>query len=102
MLDAYREHVAGRAQQNIPPKPLSAEQVAALVELLKAPPAGEEQALLELISTRVPPGVDEAARLDSYLLSPKVRANALSSTRRLRSSCWAICMAAIILRRSLG
>jgi len=69
VLDAYREHVAGRAQQNIPPKPLSAEQVAALVELLKAPPAGEEQALLELISTRVPPGVDEAAYVKAGFLS---------------------------------
>ena len=29
MLEAYREHVAERASQNIPPKPLSAEQVAA-------------------------------------------------------------------------
>ena len=40
MLDAYRDHVAERAALNIPPKPLSAEQVAALVELLKNPPAG--------------------------------------------------------------
>ena len=39
MLDAYREHVAERAAQGIPAKPLSAEQVAGLVELLKAPPA---------------------------------------------------------------
>ena len=42
MLEAYREHVAERASQNIPPKPLSAEQVAGLVELLKNPPVGEE------------------------------------------------------------
>ena len=39
VLEAYREHVAERASKNIPPKPLGAEQVAALVELLKAPPA---------------------------------------------------------------
>ncbi len=58
MLEAYREHVAERASQNIPPKPLSAEQVAALVELLKNPPAGEEDSLVDLISNRVPPGVD--------------------------------------------
>ena len=42
MLDAYREHVAERAQKNIPPAPLSPEQVASLVELLADPPAGEE------------------------------------------------------------
>ena len=69
MLEAYRQHVAERASQNIPPKPLSAEQVAALVELLKNPPAGEEAELLELISSRVPPGVDEAAYVKAGFLS---------------------------------
>ena len=69
MLDAYREDVADRASQNIPPTPLNAEQVAALVELIKAPPAGEEDFLLELISTRVPPGVDEAAYVKAGFLS---------------------------------
>ncbi len=76
MLDAYREHVAERAAQNIPPKPLNAEQVAALVELLKSPPAGEEDFLLELISTRVPPGVDEAAYVKAGFLSAVVRGEA--------------------------
>ena len=47
MLEAYREHVAERAAQNIPPKPLDAEQVAGLIELLKQPPAGEEDYVLE-------------------------------------------------------
>ena len=69
MLDAYREHVADRASQNIPPKPLNAEQVAALVELLKNPPAGEEDFLVDLISNRVPPGVDEAAYVKAGFLS---------------------------------
>jgi aconitate hydratase 2/2-methylisocitrate dehydratase len=69
VLEAYREHVAERAALNIPPKPLSAEQVADLVELLKAPPAGEEAFLLELISERVPPGVDEAAYVKAGFLS---------------------------------
>lgn len=69
MLEAYRKHVAERAQQNIPPKPLNAEQVAGLVELLKAPPAGEEETLLDLISNRVPPGVDEAAYVKAGFLS---------------------------------
>ncbi len=69
MLQAYREHVAERAQQNIPPKPLSAEQTAELVELLKNPPAGEEATLVDLISNRVPPGVDEAAYVKAGFLS---------------------------------
>ncbi|QIB67292.1 bifunctional aconitate hydratase 2/2-methylisocitrate dehydratase [Kineobactrum salinum] len=74
MLEAYREHVAERAAQNIPPKPLNAEQVAALVELLKDPPTGEEAFLLELISTRVPPGVDEAAYVKAGFLSAVAKA----------------------------
>jgi aconitate hydratase 2/2-methylisocitrate dehydratase len=69
VLEAYREHVAERASQNIPPKPLSAEQVAALVELLKNPPAGEGEFLLDLITNRVPPGVDEAAYVKAGFLS---------------------------------
>ncbi len=73
MLEAYREHVAERASQNIPPKPLSVEQVAALVELLKNPPAGEGEFLLDLITNRVPPGVDEAAYVKAGFLSAVAR-----------------------------
>ncbi len=69
MLEAYREHVNERAEQGIPPKPLSAEQVAGLVELLKNPPAGEEATLVDLISNRVPPGVDEAAYVKAGFLA---------------------------------
>ncbi len=73
MLEAYREHVAERAALNIPPKPLSAEQVAGLIELLKNPPAGEEEFLLDLITHRVPPGVDEAAYVKAGFLSAIAR-----------------------------
>ncbi len=76
MLEAYREHVAERAAQNIPPKPLNAEQVAGLVELLKNPPAGEEAYLLDLITNRVPPGVDEAAYVKAGFLSAIARGEA--------------------------
>ena len=69
MLEAYRRHVADRAAQNIPPAPLSPEQVADLVELLKRPPAGEEAFLVELLTERVPPGVDEAAYVKAGFLS---------------------------------
>jgi aconitate hydratase 2/2-methylisocitrate dehydratase len=69
VLEAYRLHAAERASQNIPPKPLSATQVASLVDLLKSPPAGEEAFLLELLSTRVPPGVDEGAYVKAGFLS---------------------------------
>ncbi|MBT1451047.1 bifunctional aconitate hydratase 2/2-methylisocitrate dehydratase [Glaciecola sp. XM2] len=69
MLEEYRKHVAEREAQGIPPKPLNPEQVAGLVELLKNPPAGEAEFLLELLSERVPPGVDEAAYVKAGFLS---------------------------------
>lgn len=69
MLEAYRKHESERAAQGIPAKPLSPEQVAGLIELLKNPPAGEEASLVELISNRVPPGVDEAAYVKAGYLS---------------------------------
>ena len=68
MLHAYRQHVAERAALGIPPLPLSAQQTAELIELLKAPPAGDEAFLDELITHRVPAGVDDAAKVKaSYL-----------------------------------
>ena len=78
MLEAYREHVAERAALGIPPKPLSPEQVADLIELLKSPPAGEEETLLELITDRVPPGVDEAAYVKAGFLSAILKGEATS------------------------
>ena len=68
MLLAYRAHVAERAALGIPPLPLSAKQTGELIELLKNPPAGEEATLVDLITHRVPAGVDDAAKVKaSYL-----------------------------------
>lgn len=68
MLEAYRKHAAERAALGIPALPLSAQQTADLIELLKNPPAGEEEFLLELFTHRVPAGVDDAAKVKaSYL-----------------------------------
>ena len=78
MLEAYRAHVAERQLQNIPPKPLDPEWTAGLVELLKNPPAGEEEFLLDLIANRVPPGVDEAAYVKASFLSAIVNGDAAS------------------------
>ncbi|WP_296176293.1 bifunctional aconitate hydratase 2/2-methylisocitrate dehydratase [uncultured Brevundimonas sp.] len=70
MLETYRLHVAERAALGIPPLPLSAEQTADLIELIKAPPAGvAEQELLDLLTHRVPPGVDDAAKVKASFLS---------------------------------
>src|SRR6478672_7432061 len=69
MLKAYRDHVAERAALGIPPLPLTAQQVAELIELIKNPPAGEEQFLVDLLTHRVPPGVDDAAKVKASFLA---------------------------------
>ncbi len=67
-LEAYRTHVAERAALGIPPLPLTAQQTGELIELLKNPPKGEEAELVEMITHRVPAGVDDAAKVKaSYL-----------------------------------
>ena len=78
MLEAYRQHVEERAQEGVPPQPLNAEMTAQLVELLKAPPAGEEQFLLDLLTHRVPPGVDEAAYVKAGFLAAIAKGEATS------------------------
>lgn len=69
MLKSYRQHVQERAALGIPPLPLTAEQTADLCELLKSPPAGEEDALTALLRDRIPPGVDQAAYVKASFLS---------------------------------
>jgi len=69
MLQAYREHVAERAALGIPPWPLDVAQTAAVIELLKNPPAGEGEFLLDLLTHRVPPGVDDAAKVKASFLA---------------------------------
>ena len=69
MLKAYQAHVAERASVQLPPLPLSAEQVAQVVELLKNPPAGEAETLLDLIANRTPAGVDQAAYVKAAFLA---------------------------------
>ncbi|HQS92838.1 MAG TPA: aconitate hydratase B, partial [Polaromonas sp.] len=67
-LQTYRNHAAERAAIGIPPLPLTAVQTGELIELLKMPPKGEEAFLLDLITHRVPAGVDDAAKVKaSYL-----------------------------------
>lgn len=101
MLEEYRKHVAERAAQGIVPKPLEASQMAALVELLKNPPAGEEEFLIDLLVNRVPPGVDEAAYVKAGFLAAVAKGEAtsplISSEKRL--NCLAPCRAVTIFIR---
>src|SRR5512145_33797 len=76
VLEAYRKHIEERAALGIVPQPLNAEQTAGLVELLKNPPAGEEAFLVDLITNRVPPGVDEAAYVKAGFLSAVAKGEA--------------------------
>ncbi|BCX68268.1 bifunctional aconitate hydratase 2/2-methylisocitrate dehydratase [Pseudomonas izuensis] len=78
MLQAYAQHVHERAEEGLPPLALNAEQTAGLVELLKNPPAGEEAFLVDLITHRVPPGVDEAAYVKAGFLSAIAKGEAKS------------------------
>lgn len=79
MLQDYRKHVDERAAQGVVPKPLDAEQTAALVELVKNPPTGEEDFVLDLLVNRVPPGVDEAAYIKAGFLAAIAKGEAQSS-----------------------
>lgn len=69
MLEAYRAHVAERAALGIPPLPLTKQQTVELVELLKNPPKGEENTVVDLITYRVPAGVDDAAKVKAEFLA---------------------------------
>jgi aconitate hydratase 2 / 2-methylisocitrate dehydratase len=69
VLEAYRQHVEERAKEGLPPLALDAQQVAELIELIKNPPAGEEEYILDLLVNRVPPGVDQAAYAKAAFLA---------------------------------
>ncbi|WP_374296382.1 bifunctional aconitate hydratase 2/2-methylisocitrate dehydratase [Acinetobacter sp.] len=78
MLEAYRQHVEERAALGIPPKPLDDTQTADLVELLKNPPAGEEEYIVDLLENRVPAGVDQAAYVKAAFLAALAKGEATS------------------------
>jgi aconitate hydratase 2 / 2-methylisocitrate dehydratase len=69
MLTAYRQHAAERAALGIPPLPLDARQTAELIELIKAPPPGEAAFVVDLLTQRVPAGVDDAAKVKASFLA---------------------------------
>ena len=78
MLEAYRLHVKERATEGLPPLALDAQQTADLIELLKNPPASEEETLIELFTHRVPAGVDDAAYVKAAFLTAITRGEAAS------------------------
>ena len=78
MLQEYRRIAAQRADEGLVPPPLTAAQTTELVELLKAPPPGEEDFLVYLFTQRIPAGVDDAAYVKAGFLSALTRGNATS------------------------
>jgi aconitate hydratase 2/2-methylisocitrate dehydratase len=78
MLEDYRKHAAERVAEGLVPKPLSAEWTAGLAELIKNPPLGEEAFLLDLLTHRVPAGVDEAAYVKAGFLAAIAKGKAVS------------------------
>jgi len=74
----YEKHVAERAQLGVVPLPMDAHRCAGLVEQLKEPPAGDEEFLLDLLTNRVPPGVDEAAYVKAGFLTAVAKGEATS------------------------
>ena len=78
MLEQYRKHVAERAAEGVVPQPLNVEQVSALVELIKQPPAGEEAFILDLLTNRIPAGVDEAAYVKAGFLAAVAKGDVTS------------------------
>ncbi|MFT5897104.1 MAG: aconitate hydratase 2/2-methylisocitrate dehydratase, partial [bacterium] len=78
MLEAYRQQVIEREAEGVVPQPLSAAQTVELVDLLKAPPEGEGEFLVNLLSQRIPAGVDEAAYVKAGFLAAVAKGDATS------------------------
>ncbi|WP_281951019.1 bifunctional aconitate hydratase 2/2-methylisocitrate dehydratase [Nitrosophilus kaiyonis] len=72
-IEEYRKEAAEREKLGIPPKPLTAKQVAEVIELLKQVPIVEEEFLMDLLLNRVPPGVDDAAYVKAAFLRDIIR-----------------------------
>ncbi|WP_018651006.1 bifunctional aconitate hydratase 2/2-methylisocitrate dehydratase [Actinobacillus capsulatus] len=78
-LQTYYEHVAERAAIGIVPKALDTQQTVQLIELLQSPIAGKESELIELFETRIPAGVDAAAKVKAEFLTNVANGNITSS-----------------------
>ena len=95
MLDEYRQHVKERADLGIVPEPLNAEQTAALIDLIKKPPEGYEDFILDLLINRVPAGVDQAAYIKAAFLAAitEGEAESLLIEKLKQLNYWVLCLA---------
>jgi aconitate hydratase 2/2-methylisocitrate dehydratase len=78
-IEEYKAHVAEREALGVPPLPLSPEQTAEVIELVKTSCTDE---LLDLLTNRVAPGVDDSAYVKAAFLndvaSEKVKVDAIA------------------------
>ncbi len=74
-LDDYKAHTKERAELGVPPLALTAEQVAQLVELLKASPIAEQDYAMDIFENKIPAGVDDAAYVKAAFLNDVVQGN---------------------------
>jgi len=79
-LKEYKKHMEERAKLEIPPLPLTADQVKEVVKLLQQVPIIEEEFLMNLLENRVNPGVDEGAFVKASFLNDIIQEKL---TRRL-------------------
>jgi aconitate hydratase 2/2-methylisocitrate dehydratase len=75
LLADYRKHTEERAKLGVPPLALTADQVAELVELLKASPIVDTDYVMELFTEKIPAGVDDAAYVKAAFLNDIVQGN---------------------------
>ena len=73
MLKSYFEHEKQRREQKIPPLPLNPDQTTELCRVLENPPDGKADLLFQLLSQRVSPGVDPAAKIKAGWLAKVAR-----------------------------
>jgi len=73
-IEDYKAHVAQRAELGVPPLPLSAEQTAQLIEMIKKNDS-DASYYVELLTNRVSPGVDDAAYVKAAFLNDIVQEN---------------------------
>ncbi len=71
----YKAHTEERAKLGVPPLALTAEQVAQLVELLKASPIVDVDYVMDMFVNKIPAGVDDAAYVKAAFLNDIVQGN---------------------------
>ncbi len=85
-IEEYKKHIVEREALGVPPLPLSAEQVAALVEMIKAG-QGDMAQNVDLLTNRVNPGVDDAAYVKAAFLndvaSEKIKVDAIAPQKAI-------------------